>query len=188
LALYGEPGVIRLSESAIAKALGIVRQDIRAQLDALVQAGHLECLGPSRQPLAGDLFGVAPARKERLDDLYLATARELGEHALVARHEAELANLEEDEPRLPITSGVLSILLPGTGQLLNGDIARASLFFSIWALAMLTPYHSIALFIRLYAGAEAFFNARIRRLERQRALAAAPMADDVPRALRSPST
>jgi hypothetical protein len=64
------------------------------------------------------------------------------------------------------------LFLPGTGQLLNGDVGRASLVFAVWSLALLTHLSPIVTFVMLYAGAEAFFTAKVRGMERKLALEA----------------
>jgi hypothetical protein len=79
---------------------------------------------------------------------------------------------DDDEPRLPVTAGLLSLFLPGTGQLLNGDVGRASLVFAVWSLALLTHLSPIVTFVMLYAGAEAFFTAKVRGMERRLAIEA----------------
>src|SRR5690606_37103730 len=81
---------------------------------------------------------------------------------------APLAAFDDaEEPRLPVTAGLLSLFLPGTGQLLNGDVGRASLVFAVWSLALLTQLNPIWTFVALYAGAEAFFTAKVRGIERK---------------------
>ena len=171
LALFAEPGVTALHESKIAENLRLPVQDVRNLLRSLEQAGYLLTDSAGTQKL----YRLRPDRKAELERLYVQTAQALGEtQALAAREPQELANyVEEDEPRLPITAGILSLFLPGTGQLLNGDIGRAVLVFAIWALAVIAPHPAIIVFVRLYAGAEAFFNAKLRRLAQQRALQAA---------------
>lgn len=62
---------------------------------------------------------------------------------------------------------MLSLFLPGTGQLLNGDIGRASLVFAVWSLAWITHLSPVWTFVCLYAGAEAFLTAKIRSMERK---------------------
>ena len=61
-------------------------------------------------------------RKAQLESMYSEAAHELGETtALVLREPDELMTYaDDDEPRLPVTAGLLSLFLPGTGQLLNG--------------------------------------------------------------------
>ena len=80
--------------------------------------------------------------------------------------------------------GLLSLFLPGTGQLLNGDIGRASLVFAVWSLAWITHLSPVWTFVCLYAGAEAFFTAKIRSMERklreERQLAAGPDPKKLP--------
>ena len=183
LAIFAEPGLGYLSEEQINNLVTVSQQDLRVQLDALVRSGYLV-----RSPNEQTMYAVSSAYRGTLEQVFVETAHQLGEHSLVEYDPADSGGIEEDEPRLPITAGILSFFLPGTGQLLNGDIGRASLIFSVWALAMLlTPYHMIITFVRLYAGAEAFFNAKIRRIERRRRQEALTAARTNQRALRSSS-
>lgn len=185
LALFSEPGVHWLGSRSMAKALQRPIQDVRNLITSLEQAGYLESKAqqsspaanadPFIDPLHDKLYRVHPHRKAELEQLYRQSAHALGESTALDRYpEASLDRYaEEDEPRLPITAGILSLFLPGTGQLLNGDIGRAVLVFAIWALAVIAPHPAIIIFVRLYAGAEAFFNAKLRRLAQQRAIEAA---------------
>ena len=101
----------------------------------------------------------------------------LGEHGVLmqASPDDALATIDDEaeEPRLPVTAGLLSMFLPGTGQLLNGDVGRASLVFAVWSLAWITQLSPVWTFVCLYAGAEAFFTAKIRSMERKLAKEAA---------------
>lgn len=167
LSLFSEPGITTITAVTAARALERPRRDIETAIDALVQAGELE-------PVAkGSLrYSVAPARKAQLEAMFREAAHELGEtNALMLREPDELAVFDdEEEPRLPVTAGLLSLFLPGTGQLLNGDVGRASLVFAVWSLALLTHLSPISIFVALYAGAEAFFTAKVRGMERKLAL------------------
>ena len=181
LALLGDPRVDGISSLTAARALGVPRHDALAALDALVAAGQLE-----RDPAAADRYVAPPATKAHLEAMFQETALELGEHAALARlSESQLAELDDDEPRLPITAGLLSLFLPGTGQLLNGDVGRASLVFAVWSLAWITHLSPVWTFVCLYAGAEAFFTAKIRGMERKlaREAAAASRERQLPPAL-----
>ena len=83
-----------------------------------------------------------------------------------------------------MTAGLLSLFLPGTGQLLNGDVGRASLVFAVWSLAWITHLSPVWTFVCLYAGAEAFFTAKIRSMERKLAKEAlGPGSNPPPRQL-----
>ncbi|MCA9701438.1 MAG: hypothetical protein KC431_28205 [Myxococcales bacterium] len=167
LSLFSEPAVTTITAVSAARALDRPRVDIETAIEALVQAGEL------RPVSAGSLrFTVGPERKAQLESMFREAAHELGETtALVLREPDELMNYEDDEePRLPVTAGLLSLFLPGTGQLLNGDVGRASLVFAVWSLALLTHLSPIWTFVALYAGAEAFFTAKVRGMERRLAL------------------
>lgn len=177
LSVFAEPGVESLDAHEASSTLHVPLLDAETALEALAQAGHLQRLhlpqseGSSGRDFVQPRFAVPAAQKAELERMFHAAAQRLGETRALAPREEDLDDLlDDDEPRLPITAGILSLFLPGTGQLLNGDIGRASLIFAVWALAMLTPFSAIVTFVRLYAGAEAFFNAKIRRLERQQAL------------------
>ena len=76
--------------------------------------------------------------------------------------------------------------MPGTGQLLNGDVGRASLVFAVWSLALLTHLSPIWTFVALYAGAEAFFTAKVRGMERRLALESGNKGMDHRLALEAP--
>jgi hypothetical protein len=170
LSLFSEPTVTTITAVSAARGLERPRNDIQNAIDALVQAGELF-------PVAdGSLrYAVSPERKAQLEAMYREAAHELGETtALVLREPDELLTYEDDdEPRLPVTAGLLSLFLPGTGQLLNGDVGRASLVFAVWSLALLTHLSPIVTFVMLYAGAEAFFTAKVRGMERKIAVEAA---------------
>ena len=170
LSLFSEPGITSITAVSAARALGRPRADVETAIRALAQAGELSPLseGSTR-------FTITPERKAQLEAMFREAAHELGEtKALALRDPDELAVLEEDEePRLPVTAGLLSLFLPGTGQLLNGDVGRASLVFAVWSLALLTHLSPIWTFVALYAGAEAFFTAKVRGMERKLALEAA---------------
>jgi hypothetical protein len=170
LSLFSEPTVTTITAVSAARGLERPRTDVQTAIDALVQAGELF-------PVAdGSLrYAVSPERKAQLEAMYREAAHELGETtALVLREPDELMTYEDDdEPRLPVTAGLLSLFLPGTGQLLNGDVGRASLVFAVWSLALLTHLSPIVTFVMLYAGAEAFFTAKVRGMERKIAVEAA---------------
>lgn len=178
LGLLSDPAVQFVTPHSIQQALGHPMTDISVALSALVAAGELH-----EVPDAFERFAVHPERKRELEMMFHAAAEDMGAgHALVPTGPDELAfdEFEEfDEPRLPVTAGLLSMFLPGTGQLLNGDVARASLVFAVWSLAILAGLFPIWIFVALYSGAEAFFRAKIRSMERQlyreqQALQAAP--------------
>lgn len=166
LALLADPSVDMLTAGAAVAALGLPRADVTTAIATLVQSGVLVERGDG----AERRYALAPERKHQLEALYRDTADELGETALVvtpAQMDAQLMALQDDVPRLPVTAGLLSLFLPGTGQLLNGDIARASLIFAVWSLAFLMQFLPIWFFVSLYAGAEAFFTAKLRGMERE---------------------
>jgi hypothetical protein len=170
LSLFAEPGVTTITAVSAARGLERPRTDVQTAIDALVQAGELFPVSD------GSLrYTVTPERKAQLEAMYREAAHELGETtALVLREPDELMTYEDDdEPRLPVTAGLLSLFLPGTGQLLNGDVGRASLVFAVWSLALLTHLSPIVTFVMLYAGAEAFFTAKVRGMERKLAIEAA---------------
>jgi hypothetical protein len=172
LSLLSDPRVSTITVGAAAASLAEPKADVQTTLDALVQAGELIC---SKGPNAR--YGVTPERKAQLEALFRDAAQELGETTALVRayEEQSLARVDDDEePRLPVTAGLLSLFLPGTGQLLNGDVGRASLVFAVWSLALLTHLSPIWTFVALYAGAEAFFTAKIRSMERKLALEAGP--------------
>lgn len=170
MSLLADPRVRHISVVSAAESLGRPRTDVQIAIDALVQAGELDVVGTSA---AAPRYGVSPERKSELEQMFRDAATDLGETRALARfHDGETALMldEEDEPRLPVTAGLLSLFLPGTGQLLNGDVGRASLVFAVWSLALLTHLSPIWTFVALYAGAEAFFTAKIKGLERKLAV------------------
>lgn len=172
LSLLADPRTSAITASAAATTLALPRPDVETTLDAMVQAGELLRAGgvPKR-------YQLAPEDKARLELLFRDSAQELGEHGVLAQTVSDdaLAALDDEaeEPRLPITAGLLSMFLPGTGQLLNGDVGRASLVFAVWSLAWITQLSPVWTFVCLYAGAEAFFTAKIRSMERKLAKEAA---------------
>lgn len=181
LALFADPRIAELDAEYAAKQLELPRQDVRNMLRALTQAGYLECQGD-----IAERYSLRPDKKSELEGVFLRELQGLSHaQALATRPDAAIVasggpgdlvsmqEAQEDDPRMPMTAGILSLFLPGTGQLLNGDIGRAVLVFAIWALAILAPHPAIIIFVRLYAGAEAFFNAKLRRLAQRRALEAA---------------
>jgi hypothetical protein len=183
LALWSDPRIGSLTAAGAASLLSRPRPDVETALDALAQAGEL-----SRTTGAVARYSVPPERKAELEALFRDAAHELGETPALARPaEVALASaVDDDEPRLPVTAGLLSLFLPGTGQLLNGDVGRASLVFAVWSLALLTHLSPIWTFVALYAGAEAFFTAKIRAMERKLALeAAGPRTGKTPQPLKS---
>lgn len=179
LALLSDPRIGSVTASSAARMLDRPQNDVATALEAMAQAGELVRVdGPIPR------YGVSPERKMQLEAMFRDAAQELGENAALVRtsQETALAQIEDDEePRLPVTAGLLSLFLPGTGQLLNGDVGRASLVFAVWSLALLTHLSPIWTFVALYAGAEAFFTAKIRSMERKLALeSATPGAGDSP--------
>jgi hypothetical protein len=184
LALLSDPRIDFLTVSSAAEALGHPRQDIETTLEAMRQAGVLVAIGGG----AVTRYGVTPEYKAELEAEFRAAAAELGEHAMLARLSTEtaLAPFEDEEPRLPATAGLLSLFLPGTGQLLNGDIGRASLVFAVWSLAWITHLSPVWTFVCLYAGAEAFLTAKIRSMERKLADEQGTAASTGPKKLPSP--
>ena len=186
LSLLSDPRIEFLTGASAADARGYPRQDVENALESMRQAGVLVAIG------GGSVirYGVTPETKAELEAEFREAAQELGEHALLARLSTEtaLVPFEDEEPRLPATAGLLSLFLPGTGQLLNGDIGRASLVFAVWSLAWITHLSPVWTFVCLYAGAEAFLTAKIRSMERklaedQHALPAGPTG---PKKLPSP--
>jgi hypothetical protein len=165
LSLLADPRIDFVTVSSASEALGHPRQDIETTLETMRQAGVLLGLGGG----AVTRYGVTPEYKAELEAEFRAAAAELGEHALLSRltTETALTPFEDEEPRLPATAGLLSLFLPGTGQLLNGDIGRASLVFAVWSLAWITHLSPVWTFVCLYAGAEAFLTAKIRSMERK---------------------
>lgn len=184
LALLSDPRIDFLTVSSAAEALGHPRQDIETTLEAMRQAGELVAIGGG----AVVRYGVTPDYKAELEAEFRAAAAELGEHAILARLSSEtaLVPFEDEEPRLPATAGLLSLFLPGTGQLLNGDIGRASLVFAVWSLAWITHLSPVWTFVCLYAGAEAFLTAKIRSMERKLADEQGMMASTGPKKLPAP--
>lgn len=170
LSLFSEPAVTTITAVSAARALDRPRTDVQTAIDLLVQAGELRSVSDSSLR-----YTISPERKAQLEAMFREAAHELGEtNALVLREPDELMSYDDDEePRLPVTAGLLSLFLPGTGQLLNGDVGRASLVFAVWSLALLTHLSPIWTFVALYAGAEAFFTAKVRGMERRLALEAA---------------
>jgi hypothetical protein len=172
LSLLADPRTASVTASAAATTLALPVPDVETTLDAMVQAGELQRAGgvPKRYHLSSE-------DKARLEVLFRDSAQELGEHGVLAQANPEdaLATLDDEaeEPRLPVTAGLLSMFLPGTGQLLNGDVGRASLVFAVWSLAWITQLSPVWTFVCLYAGAEAFFTAKIRSMERKLAKEAA---------------
>jgi hypothetical protein len=165
LALLADPRVDFLTIESVSQALSVPPQDVETLLASMRQAGTLVASGG-----VVTRFSVPVETKAELEAEFRASAPELGEHVLLARidnEEAALAPFEDEEPRLPATAGLLSLFLPGTGQLLNGDIGRASLVFAVWSLAWITNLSPVWTFVCLYAGAEAFFTAKIRGMERK---------------------
>jgi len=171
--LFSDPRVQTLSTGALVQQLRAPRQDLETTLAAMLQSGELlaESDGADRR------FRVPPLAKRELESMFREAAVELGEVSILAQpREDALAAIEDDaeEPRLPVTAGLLSLFLPGTGQLLNGDVGRASLVFAVWSLAWITHLSPVWTFVCLYAGAEAFFTAKIRSMERKVAKDALP--------------
>jgi hypothetical protein len=165
LSLLSDPRIDFVTVGSASEALGHPRQDIETTLETMRQAGVLLGVGGG----AVTRYGVTPEYKAELEAEFRAAAAELGEHALLSRltTETALTPFEDEEPRLPATAGLLSLFLPGTGQLLNGDIGRASLVFAVWSLAWITHLSPVWTFVCLYAGAEAFLTAKIRSMERK---------------------
>lgn len=172
LSLLADPRTGSVTATAAANTLGLPLSDVENTLDSMVQAGELLRTGgiPRRYQLSAE-------DKGRLESLFVESARELGEHGVLMQTSPDdaLAAFDDDaeEPRLPVTAGLLSMFLPGTGQLLNGDVGRASLVFAVWSLAWITQLSPVWTFVCLYAGAEAFFTAKIRSMERKLAKEAA---------------
>lgn len=174
LSLFADPRVQWVTLESAARTLDAPKADVEAVVTALVQSGELIERGDTSRR-----FRVPHAEKQRLESMFREAALELGEHGVLAPVEPEddaLALYDDDpeEPRLPVTAGLLSLFLPGTGQLLNGDVGRASLVFAVWSLAWITHLSPVWTFVCLYAGAEAFFTAKIRSMERKMAKDALP--------------
>lgn len=166
LSLLSDPRTTSITANTAASTLGLPMSDVETTLDAMAQAGELLRAGgvPRR-------YQVAPDDKARLEAVFRDTAQELGEQGVLVQTSPDdvLAAIDDEaeEPRLPVTAGLLSMFLPGTGQLLNGDVGRASLVFAVWSLAWITQLSPVWTFVCLYAGAEAFFTAKIRSMERK---------------------
>jgi hypothetical protein len=182
LALFADPRVESLTVESGARSLGVPMQDIETTLEALVQAGELVVQGG-----ASRRYQMRPESKARLESMFREAAHELGEQGVLMRISSDdaLTAIEDEaeEPRLPVTAGLLSLFLPGTGQLLNGDVGRASLVFAVWSLAWITHLSPVWTFVCLYAGAEAFFTAKIRSMERKmakEALGTGPTSPQLP--------
>jgi len=167
LSLLADPRIPSVSAASASRLLGHPRTDVQTAIDALLQAGELEAVGTGEPR-----YVVGPDRKQEYELMFRDAADDLGETTALARADAQRALVldDDEEPRLPVTAGLLSLFLPGTGQLLNGDVGRASLVFAVWSLALLTHLNPIWTFVALYAGAEAFFTAKIRGMERKLAL------------------
>lgn len=179
LAVLADPRVDHLTVEASARLIARPRQDIETTLDAMVQAGELIEAGSAVKQ-----YRLPLDEKLRLEAMFRATAIELGEPGVLAEvSSSSLDDDDGDEPRLPVTAGLLSLFLPGTGQLLNGDVGRASLVFAVWSLAWITHLSPVWTFVCLYAGAEAFFTAKIRGMERRIAKDALPGDTNGARAL-----
>ena len=102
-----------------------------------------------------------------------------------------LVDYPSDEEEFVIVERVIGPPLAATpvastGQLLNGDIGRASLVFAVWSLAWITHLSPVWTFVCLYAGAEAFLTAKIRSMERKLADEQGGMASTGPKKLPSP--
>ena len=164
LALFAEPGVYTVTPRVAADTLDRPLPDVENALEALVAAGELVCAEGH-----ASRYHVSEARKAQLEHMFTEAAHEVGETQALARYRPQGVAVFEDteEPRLPVTAGLLSLFLPGTGQLLNGDVGRASLVFAVWSLALLIHLPAIWTFVALYAGAEAFFTAKVRGIERR---------------------
>jgi hypothetical protein len=175
LSLFADPRVEAITFESAARTLAAPRQDIETTLDAMVQAGELVHPAAATRPDGGGgatrMYRVPLAEKQRLEAMFRDAAHELGEQGVLVHVGTDdaLATVDEEteEPRLPVTAGLLSLFLPGTGQLLNGDVGRASLVFAVWSLAWITHLSPVWTFVCLYAGAEAFFTAKIRSMERK---------------------
>jgi len=172
LSLLADPRVDHISIETCVRLLVRPRQDIETTIDAMVQAGELvEVGGATHSSSRGGHYRLPIQEKERLEAMFRDAAHELGEQGVLAEVATDdalaYADDDGDEPRLPVTAGLLSLFLPGTGQLLNGDVGRASLVFAVWSLAWITHLSPVWTFVCLYAGAEAFFTAKIRGMERK---------------------
>lgn len=180
LAILADPRVDHITLDGCARLIARPRQDIETTLDAMVQAGELVVAGGSLEQ-----YRLPVAEKQRLEAMFRSTAMELGEQVVLGDPTPADGGYDDegDEPRLPVTAGLLSLFLPGTGQLLNGDVGRASLVFAVWSLAWITHLSPVWTFVCLYAGAEAFFTAKIRGMERKIAKEAITGNPDGARAL-----
>lgn len=186
LGLLSDPRVDAITVESVTATLGHPRQDIETTLDGMVRSGAL-ILGTGTTRT----FRAPPLDKQRLESMFRDAAVELGEHGVLARTGTDemlaVMDDETEEPRLPVTAGLLSLFLPGTGQLLNGDVGRASLVFAVWSLAWITHLAPVWTFVCLYAGAEAFFTAKLRSMERKMAKEALTgTRPSTPRALAPP--
>lgn len=184
ISLFADPRVQWITIESAARVLEAPRADVETVIAALVQSGELIERGD-----ASRRFRVPHAEKQRLESMFREAALELGEQGVLAPIEEDaLAVYDDDpeEPRLPVTAGLLSLFLPGTGQLLNGDVGRASLVFAVWSLAWITHLSPVWTFVCLYAGAEAFFTAKLRSMERKMAKEALPAGGSGPQALPPP--
>ncbi len=185
LSLLADPRIDFITATSAAEALGEARQNVETALDTMLQGGYVIRHDNGVTPR----YTVPPHVKAELEADFREAAVELGEHAFLTRlsPETSLVPFEDEEPRLPATAGLLSLFLPGTGQLLNGDIGRASLVFSVWSLAWITHLSPVWTFVCLYAGAEAFLTAKIRSMERKLAEEQGnPSAGSGPKKLPSP--
>ena len=164
LSLFAEPGIYMITAQSAADTLARPLPDVENALEALPAAGEIHRSGEGTAR-----YHVTESRKAQLEHMFEEAALELGETQALARYQGGGVALydEGEEPRLPVTAGLLSLFLPGTGQLLNGDVGRASLVFAVWSLALLTHLSPIWTFVALYAGAEAFFTAKVRGIERR---------------------
>jgi len=174
LSLFADPRVQWVTIESAARTLQAPKPDVETVVASLVQSGELIERGDTSRR-----FRVPHAEKQRLESMFREAALELGEQAMLVPIEDEedalvLYDEDPEEPRLPVTAGLLSLFLPGTGQLLNGDVGRASLVFAVWSLAWITHLSPVWTFVCLYAGAEAFFTAKIRSMERKMAKDALP--------------
>lgn len=179
LGLLADPRTDSVTATVAARILERPLVDVETTLDAMAQAGELLVTGGATKR-----YRVAPRHKMELEAAFRDAAHELGEHGVLARTSPDdaLAALDDEaeEPRLPVTAGLLSLFLPGTGQLLNGDVGRASLVFAVWSLAWITHLSPVWTFVCLYAGAEAFFTAKIRSMERKLAREALSIGSGTP--------
>src|SRR5690606_26738154 len=119
LSLFAEPGVYTVTPQGASEILARPLTDVENALEALSAAGELIRAGG-----ATPRYHISEARKAQLEHMFEEAALEIGEtQALVRYQNAPLAAFDDaEEPRLPVTAGLLSLFLPGTGQLLNGDV------------------------------------------------------------------